>query len=218
MALLFLIRHGITASTDSGVISGWTPGVHLTDRGREEAARLAERLTEVPIAAIYSSPLERCRETVGPVAAARDLRVQVRSALGEVRYGSWTGKKVGLLARTDLWKLVHAAPSRARFPGGESLLEVQQRTVRELERIGDEHRKRTVAVCSHGDPIRLALAHFAGTHPDLYHRIAVDTASVSVVAIGDGPPLILRVNDTGDLSSLVPKRRGRVSARRKVRG
>ncbi len=218
MAVLVLIRHGVTASTDSGVISGWTPGVHLTDRGREQAGRLAERLAGVPIAAIYSSPLERCRETIGPLASDRGLRVHVRSDLGEVRYGSWTGKKVSQLSRTDLWKVVHAAPSQARFPGGESLLEVQQRTVKGLERIADEDPKRLIAVCSHGDPIRLALAHFSGMHTDLYHRIALDTASVSVVALGDGTPLILRVNDTGDLSSLVPKRRGRVSSGTKVRG
>ncbi len=218
MAVLVLIRHGVTESTDSGVISGWTPGVHLTDQGRQQAGRLVERLAGLPIAAIYSSPLERCRETIAPLASERDLRVHVRSDLGEVRYGSWTGKRVSVLARTTLWKVVHAAPSRARFPGGESLLEVQQRIVKELERIAGERRKHVIALCSHGDPIRLALAHFSGTHTDLYQRIALDTASVSVVALGDGAPLILRVNDTGDLTSLAPKRRGRESPRSKVRG
>jgi probable phosphomutase (TIGR03848 family) len=218
MALLVLIRHGATASTDRGVISGWTPGVHLTEVGREQADGLAARLAPVRFAAIFSSPLERCRETVAPLASARGLRVQVRSDLGEVRYGSWTGRRVKVLSKTRLWQVVHTVPSRARFPDGESLLEVQERTVRELERIAAALPKQVVAVCSHGDPIRLALAHFAGMHPDLYHRLAVDTGSVSVLALGDGAPVIVKVNDTGDLSGLAPRRRTRMPSRAKVRG
>ena len=215
--LLVLIRHGLTATTDGGVLGGWTPGVHLNDPGREQAERLAARLDGVTIHSIYASPLERCRETAAPIAAARDLRVLTRSDLGEVRYGSWTGRNVKLLARTKLWNVVHHVPSRARFPGGESLLEVQHRMVAELERIAAAHPKEVVVVCSHADPIRLAIAHFAGIHTDLYHRISVDTASVSVLALGDGLPRILKVNDTGDLSVL-EARRARGRARAKVRG
>src|SRR4029450_8606264 len=133
--LLVLIRHGVTAATDGGVLAGWTPGVHLTDPGREQAERLAARLDGVTIHSIYASPLERCRETAAPLAAGRDLRRPTRAAPRAVRHGSWTGRNVKLLARTNLWKVVHQVPSRARFPGGESLLEVQYRMVGELERI-----------------------------------------------------------------------------------
>src|SRR4029453_7148859 len=125
--LLVLIRHGVTAATNGAVLGGWTPGVHLTDPGREQAERLAARLEGVRIHSIYASPRGRCQETAAPLAAARDLRFLTRSDLGEVRYGSWTGRNVKLLARTNLWKVVHQVPSRARFPGGESLLEVQYR-------------------------------------------------------------------------------------------
>jgi probable phosphomutase (TIGR03848 family) len=218
MALLLLIRHGATTSTDSGVISGWTPGVHLTERGREQADGLAARLANVRMGAVYSSPLERCRETAAPLAAARGIRLQVRSDLGEVRYGSWTGRRVKVLSKTRLWQVVHTVPSRARFPGGESLLEVQERAVRELERIAAAHPKQVVAVCSHGDPIRLAIAHFAGMHPDLYHRLAVDTGSLSVLALGDGAPVIVKVNETGDLTALEPRKGPRKASRAKVRG
>jgi probable phosphomutase (TIGR03848 family) len=215
--LLVLIRHGVTAATDGGVLVGWTPGIHLTDLGRGQAERLAARLEGVTIHSIYTSPLERCLETAAPLAAPRGLRVVTRSDLGEVRYGSWTGRNVKLLARTKLWAVAHQVPSRARFPGGESLLEVQHRMIQELERIAAAHPKQVVAVCSHADPIRLALAHFAGMPVDLYHRISVDTGSVSVLALGDGVPRILKVNDTGDLSVLAPPRaRGRAQA--KVRG
>jgi probable phosphoglycerate mutase len=218
VTLLLLIRHAMTDATGKR-ITGWTPGVHLSEHGREQAERLAERLTEVPIAAIYSSPLERCRETASPFAAALRMRVRTREALGEVRYGTWTGRPLKQLARTKLWRSVQDVPSAARFPDGESLLEVQERMIRELDRIARLHPNDAVAVVSHGDPIRLAIAHFAGVHPDLFQRIVIETTSVSAIAVGHGVPRILRVNDTGDLSSLGrrPAGSGR-TARRKVRG
>ncbi len=215
MALLLLVRHGLTDSTGKR-ITGWTPGVHLSDRGREQAERLAERLAGLPVRAIYSSPLERCRETAAPLAGATGREVVLRDDLGEVRYGDWTGRPMAQLARTKLWRLVQQVPSGARFPGGESLLEVQQRMVREADRIVAAHPRAAVVVVSHGDPIRLLLAHFAGVHPDLFQRLAVDPASVSAILAGDGVPRILKVNDTGGLSDLVPRRRK--AGPRKVRG
>jgi probable phosphomutase (TIGR03848 family) len=204
MTVLLLIRHGVTPATDRGVLSGWTPGIHLSERGREQADRLAERLRGVPIRAIYSSPLERCRETAAPLAAALKGKVATRASLGEVRYGDWTGRPLKQLARTKLWQIVQSVPSRARFPEGESLLEVQERAVREIERIAGSHPKAVVAICTHGDVIRLGLAHYAGVHADLFQRLIVEPASVSVIALGHGVPRILKVNDTGDLASLIP--------------
>lgn len=214
MTVVLLIRHGVTPASDRGVLSGWTPGIHLSERGREETQRLAERLDGLPIRAIYSSPLERCRETAAPLAASLRVRPAIRSGLGEVRYGDWTGRPMRQLVRTKLWQVVQSVPSRARFPGGESLLEVQERAVREIERIAASHPKAVVAVFTHGDVIRLALAHYAGVHADLFQRLIVEPASVSVVALGGGIPRILKVNDTGDLGALVrPK-----ASPRKVRG
>lgn len=214
MTVLLLIRHGVTPATDRGVLSGWTPGIHLSERGREQADRLAERLYDVPIRAIYSSPLERCRETAAPLAAALRAKVATRASLGEVRYGDWTGRPLKQLARTKLWQIVQSVPSRARFPNGENLLEVQERAVREIERIVGSHPKAAVAICTHGDVIRLALAHYAGLHADLFQRLIVEPASVSVVALGDGIPRILKMNDTGELASLIPSK----PARRKLGG
>lgn len=211
MALLLLIRHGLTDSTGKRLY-GWTPGVHLSDRGREQAERLAERLAGVPIRAIYSSPLERCTETAEPLAAATGVEVQVHDDLGEVRYGTWTGRPLAQLARTKLWRTVQHVPSRARFPGGESLLEVQGRAVRATDRILASHPKGTAAVFSHGDVIRLLLAHFIGVHPDLFQRLIVDPGSVSVVSAGDGIPRIIKMNDTGGLADLVPRKTARARA------
>ena len=222
MALVLLIRHAL-AETTGKRLSGWMPGVHLSAKGREQAERLAERLAGVPIRAIYSSPLERCVETAEPLAASSGVDVTLRADLGEVRYGEWTNRPLAQLARTRLWKVVQSVPSRARFPGGESLLEVQERSVREIERILASHPKAVVAVFSHGDVIRLLVAHFSGLHPDLFQRLVIDPASVSAIAAGNGAPRILKVNDTGGLSDLAPRPAARKTkaagaAARKVRG
>lgn len=212
MSILLLVRHGLTDATGKRLM-GWTPGVHLSDTGRDQADRLAGRLMPLPIRAIYSSPLERCMETASPLAASKRLDVGVRDDLGEVQYGSWTGRHVAQLARTKLWRRVQQTPSHARFPGGESLLEVQDRAVREADRIIASHPKGIVAIVSHGDVIRLLLAHYTGVHPDLFQRLIVEPASVSAVVAGNGIPRILKVNDTGDLSDLLPVTRPTGKAR-----
>ena len=146
-------------------------------------AGLVERLAPVRIAALYSSPLERCRETAEPLAAARRLEVRDTEDIGEVRYGEWTGRTLAQLSKTRLWRSVQATPSTVRFPGGETLLEVQQRAVRQAADIATAHPRGVVAVVSHGDVIRLLLAHFAGLHVDLFQRLVVSPASVSVATV-----------------------------------
>jgi probable phosphomutase (TIGR03848 family) len=207
-----LIRHALTESTGKR-LTGWTPGVHLSARGREQAEELRRRLSGFPLQAIYSSPLERCRETARPVSRAAGLDVVVRPDLGEVRFGAWTGRSLSQLRRTKLWSVVQSTPSRARFPEGESVPEVQHRAVAAVERIAAEHPRSAVAVFSHADVIKLVLATFSGTHMDLFQRLSVSPASVSAVMLGDGVPRILRVNDTGDLRELAPPKRGRAKVR-----
>ena len=201
MATLLLIRHGHTDAAGKR-LTGWQPGVHLNDRGRTEADRLVERLDGVRVEAIYSSPLERCRETAAPLAKVRRLSVHIRRRLIDTGYGEWTGRSIAQVRKTKLWRTVERVPSAMRFPGGESLLEVQARAVDEVNRIAQEHRKGIVVVVSHADPIRLVIAHVAGAHADHLHRLVVDPGSVTVVALGDGGPRLLKVNDTGDLAGL----------------
>jgi probable phosphoglycerate mutase len=203
VTLFLLIRHGLTSST--GVrLAGWTPGVHLSDPGREQAAELVARLEGLPLAAIYSSPLERCRETAAPLARARGRSVAVRKDLGEVRYGTWTNRPLKQLARTKLWRRVQTVPSGVRFPEGESLLEVQTRAVTALQVIAARHPKSAVAVFSHADVIKLLVAHFSGAHIDTFQRLVIDPASVSAIAVSGGVPRLLRVNDRATLADLVP--------------
>jgi probable phosphomutase (TIGR03848 family) len=207
MRLLLLLRHAVTEHTGAR-LSGWAPGVHLSEAGRAQAKALAERLGPVPLDALYSSPLERCQETAAALAATRDLRVRTLPDVGEVRYGDWTGRTVKELSRLPLWKVVRARPSAARFPAGESLYEMQVRAVAALERLRADHQGQTVAVCSHADVIKALVAHYLGLHLDLFQRLAVEPASLTVLGFGPAPYL-LRLNDTGTTADLAPPRRSR---------
>jgi probable phosphoglycerate mutase len=204
--LLLLIRHALT-DTAGVKLTGWSEGVHLNERGREQAERLAERLAPIPIRAIYSSSLERCVETAAPLAARTGVEVRRLESLRDVHYGRWTGRNIGPLRKTKLWSKLVATPGDARFPGGETLRETQARVVAEVGAIVDRHPRQIVAVFSHADPIKLALAHYLGLHIDLFPRLVVSPASVSAVAVGSGAPHVLKVNDTGDLADLAPPRR-----------
>jgi len=199
--LLLLIRHGLTTHTTAR-LTGWTPGVHLSDRGQEQAGGLVGRLDGVAIDAVYSSPLERARETAQPLARARRLRVRQRDELGEVHYGDLQGKTFRVLAKSKIWHNLRAWPSDVRFPNGETLRETQARAISAIEAIREAHPSHTVAVFSHGDFIRLTLAHYLGIHIDLYRRLAVDTVSVSAVQFYDAGVQVRRINDTGTLADL----------------
>ncbi|HEX2030111.1 MAG TPA: MSMEG_4193 family putative phosphomutase [Actinomycetota bacterium] len=205
MALLLLIRHGLTDATGKRLY-GRGAGVHLSPRGRDQADRLARRIGEVRLEAVYSSPLERCLETAEPVAGATGLPVRTLPGVLEVDVGRWTGRTFASLRRTKGWRLIHETPSATAFPGGESLADAQHRTVAALEEVAERHPRGAVAVVSHGDPIRLALAHYAGLHLDLFRRLEAAPGSVSAVAVGRGEPRVLRVNDTGALDDLAPPR------------
>jgi probable phosphomutase (TIGR03848 family) len=194
VARLLLIRHAPTAETGK-ILTGRLPGVGLHDEGRDVAEALARSLEASPLAAIYTSPVLRCRQTAKAVALPHGLSPSTVGGLAEVDYGEWAGRPLKVLARTKLWESVVRAPSRVRFPGGETLAEVQARAVAACEAISTRHAKDTVAVVSHGDVIKAAVAHFIGTPLDLFQRIRVQPASVSIVDVPPvGPPAVIAVN------------------------
>jgi len=210
---LILLRHGRSTSNTAGVLAGRTPGVELDERGREQADKVVERLSSLPIAEIVTSPLTRCRQTVAPLAAARGLEPVVEDDLAEVDYGSWTGEKISDLGKEDLWRVVQAHPSAAVFPDGEGLADMQARSVaairRHTKRITAEHGKDAIWVaCSHGDVIKAVLADALACHLDNFQRIVVDTCSVSVVLYTELRPFVARMNEqSGDVASLIPPER-----------
>jgi probable phosphoglycerate mutase len=204
LTLVVLVRHGRTATTGI-TLPGRAPGLHLADRGREEARDVAERLARLPrLAAVYSSPLERAHETALPIAGACRLEVTPEPGLIECDFGEWTGATLKELRRRPAWKVVQRYPSGFRFPGGESFVEMQSRVTATLERLVAAHPGRTVVAVSHADPIRAAVAHALGTHLDLFQRIVVSPASLTAIAYGVEGPRVLTVNATrGDLAGLL---------------
>ena len=208
MTTLFLIRHGLTAVTGSRLY-GRTPGIHLDERGRRQAAALVERFDGVRLNALYSSPLERCLETLEPLAEARGLEIRASEALIEMDAGDWTGRTLPSLRRNKLWNTVQRNPSRFQFPKGESFVDAEARLLDEMERIVAGHPRGRIAVATHGDLVRVLISHYTGANLDQFQRVMADPASVSVVHLGDGVPRILLVNDTGSLHRFAPDPRER---------
>ncbi|MBW3595132.1 MAG: MSMEG_4193 family putative phosphomutase [Actinobacteria bacterium] len=195
MTTFFMVRHAVTDHTGKR-LSGWMDGISLTEQGREQAEVVADTLADVEFEAIYSSPIERTNETARAIASRHEARVHTRRALGEVEYGAWTNRSLRSLMKTKLWGTVQRFPSAARFPDGESLREVQVRALDEIERIAADHPNGNVCCVSHGDVIKLVLAHYIGVHIDLFQRIVVAPASVSVFSLSERGPLILSLNAT----------------------
>lgn len=207
---VILLRHGRSTSNTAGTLAGRSTGVDLDDTGREQAARVAERLGVLPIEEIVRSPLQRCEQTVVPLAARRGLTPVLDDRLLEVDYGSWTGRAIKDLLAEPLWKVVQQHPSAAVFPGGEGLAQVQARAVAAVRehdaRLAEEYGRDVLWVaCSHGDVIKSIIADAVGCHLDAFQRIVADPASISVVRYTTTRTFVLRTNDTGlDLSGLVP--------------
>jgi probable phosphoglycerate mutase len=193
-----LVRHGLTEMTGP-VLAGWTPGVHLNDRGRTQAAELAARLAPVPLDLIVASPLERCQETAQAVLAGRDgLQLHTDDRFGEVRYGDWTGRPLEELAKEELWKVVQAHPSAMRFPGGEAMADAQHRAVAAVREWNDGLKPdATFLVCSHGDIIKSIVADALGLHLDQFQRIQAEPASLTVIRYTEMRPFVVRLNDNG---------------------
>jgi probable phosphomutase (TIGR03848 family) len=209
-----LLRHGLTAMTGP-VLAGRTPGVHLDDRGRAQADAVAARLGGVQLAALVASPLERCQETVAPIAAATAMTVSTEPRLIECGYGDWTGQELKKLAKDPLWKVVQAHPSGVTFPGpeGESLRAAQARAVDAVRSWNAQLGPDAVwLACSHADIIKSIVADALGLHLDEFQRIVVDPCSLTVVDYTPTRPFVVRVNDSGaDLVTLLapPKQRKR---------
>ena len=196
--LVLLVRHGQTPTTGT-TLPGRARGLHLADKGREQAQAAADRIAALEkVGAVYASPLERTRETAAPIAKARGLRVVPERGLLECDFGDWTGEKLSKLNKLPEWSTVQRYPSGFRFPGGESFTEMQTRICSALDRLVARHPGETIVAVSHADPIKAAIAQALGTHLDLFQRIVVSPCSISAVLYGAGGPVVLAANSTGD--------------------
>ena len=218
MATVVLLRHGRTTANATGLLAGRTPGVRLDEHGAGQAERAGARLAGVPLVRVVTSPLERCRQTAKHVLAAQASapRLLTEKGISECDYGDWQGRMLKDLAKEPLWKVVQTQPSAAAFPGGESMATMQARAVEAVRRhdaaVEAEHGPHAVWVAvSHGDIIKSVLADALGMHLDLFQRINVDPASLSIIRYTEHRPYVLASNThEGDLSWLKPPaRKGR---------
>jgi probable phosphomutase (TIGR03848 family) len=213
MATVVLVRHARSTANASGLLTGRLKGVHLDDTGRAQAERAGARLATVPLAAVVSSPLERCRETSKALVAALAVPVKVTSERGlvECDYGAWQGRALKDLAKEKLWKTVQQHPASVTFPDGESMAAMSARAVAAIRRhdaaVESEHGPHAVwAAVTHGDLVKAILADALGLHLDQFQRLHVDPASMSVVRYAAGASYVLTSNShEGDLGWLAPK-------------
>jgi probable phosphoglycerate mutase len=207
MTQFLLIRHAVNDFVKTHKLAGWTPGVHLSEEGQAQAAALGQRLADQTLHQLYASPLERTMETAEAIRQHHPhLEIRQHNGVGEVRYGAWEGQSIGELTGRKMWAVVQEYPSRAYFPGGETMRGVQVRIVDTLEALAAAHPAETVAVVFHADLIKMALAHYLGMHLDNFQRIVISPASISTLFLGHGRPYIGCMNDTAHLAPLERER------------
>lgn len=208
MPTLLLIRHGENEYVKTGKMAGRLPGVHLNERGQKQAQALGEALKDVPIKAIYSSPLERAQETAKPIADARKLQININPNLLDTDVGKWQGKSLKVLRLYKSWKIVQNSPSRFQFPVGESFLDLQRRIANALEEIVRKHNKPhdIVAVVFHADPIKLAVSHFLGLPLDNFQRLSCDTGSLTAIYASESGANLVKLNQRPPFEFLEKKK------------
>ncbi|MEV6346382.1 MSMEG_4193 family putative phosphomutase [Actinoplanes sp. NPDC051851] len=206
MATVLLLRHGRTTANASGGLAGRQP-VELDETGRAQAARVGERLRDLPLAEVVSSPLVRCRQTLE--LALPDTKPELDEGLIECGYGDWEGRPLRELAKDPLWPVVQQHPSAVTFPNGEAMAAMSARAVAAVRawdaKVTAEHGAHAIwLACSHGDVIKAIVADALGLHLDQFQRIVADPASITVIRFTPTRPFLVRVNETGELGSLVP--------------
>jgi probable phosphoglycerate mutase len=196
-----LVRHA-AHNLAGDVLAGQTPGVYLSVQGQQQVQRLADRLALLPIAAVYSSPLDRTMQTAQALASRFNLPVQASDSFAEIDFGEWSGKSFDELANDPRWQAWNRFRSSAPLPDGSLMLAVQLRAVAALQRLCRQYPDQMVAIVSHADVIKAVVAHYLGVHLDLFQRIEISPASVSMIAVHEWGASIIRLNDTGELSAL----------------
>ena len=205
MPLLLLIRHGENEYVKTGKMAGRLPDVHLNEHGQKQAVELAEALANIPIKSIYSSPMERARETAAPLSVKLGLEINIREGLIETGIGDWAGEELKNLRKLPAWKNVQEHPSRFRFPNGESFVECQTRLVNEIEMIVKLHKDEDIIACvSHADPIKLLACYYLGMPLDHFQRLGCETASVTALMLSTKGVQLMKLNQKPPFNFSIP--------------
>jgi len=196
MTIFLLIRHGQNDMVGEK-LAGRLPGVHLNEDGKAQARHLAAEIAHLDLKAVYSSPLERARETAEPIARIHNLDVEIILDLIEIDFGDWQGKRLKRLKKDRLWKTVQSKPGEFRFPNGESFAEAQARVAEGLNILSEKHGKDDLIACvAHSDVIRLAVAHFLRLSLDDFQRVRISTASLTTMHLHEGQAFFNAINQT----------------------
>jgi probable phosphoglycerate mutase len=207
MPTFLLLRHAENDYVKKGRLAGRIPGVHLNEKGRQQALALAEKLASAPIKAIYSSPLERAMETAAPLAEKLGLPTIPRPGLLETDNGEWQGQSVKALRRLKVWRILQQAPSLFRFPGGESISECQARLVAEIEALRLMHAPEDMLACVlHADPIKQIVGYYIGLSPDNFQRLSVNPASITILHIAEDHARLVALNYDPSFSLTPPQK------------
>jgi len=198
VATFYLIRHGEVAATP-GVLYGRTPGIHLSEYGRHQARTMAQRFHDIPVRAIYSSPLERAIETAEPLSESLSLPVTIHEGFSEVDYGEWSGRVFSELENDPQWLFYKTDRTKAQIPGGENILSLQERFVKSMAQVQREHPLDNIVVVSHQDPIKTAVAYFLGLHLNMFLNFEIGHTSISVIRQDDNSARVLTLNNVGRL-------------------
>ncbi|MFZ4815594.1 MAG: MSMEG_4193 family putative phosphomutase [Phototrophicaceae bacterium] len=208
MTHFLLIRHAVNDYVKTGRLAGRTPEVHLNEEGLQQAEALGERLAGFKFHQLISSPLERTMETAQAVQKHHPhLSIQKNDQLLEVDYGDWQGASIATLRLRKMWSVIQEYPSRAYFPNGEAMRDVQTRAVTEIERLAQAYPRDTLAVFSHADLIKMVMAHYLGMHLDVFQRIVIDPASICEIHLNHSRPYVSKLNDTAHLRALEEARK-----------
>jgi len=200
---LILVRHGETDSNKAGLALG-RADVELNEHGRWQAQRLAASLKDEPIAAIYSSPLKRALATAEPIASSHGLAVQVDEGLMEMDIGEMEGltfQQVGERYPQFLRLWLGGQAAYEPMPGGERLLDVQERAWQAIERIGQRQEQGTVAVVTHNFVILTLLCRVLGLELADFRRLRHSVAAKSVLEMGRDRTIVMSFNDTCHLEA-----------------
>lgn len=199
MTTFLLIRHASTNALGKH-LSGRAAGVCLNPSGKQQALQLGQRLKHLTIHAIYSSPLERAIETAEPIAKAQHLTTSISNSFLELDFGEWTNNAFEELSKQVAFKNFNAFRSNTPIPGGELMIEAQVRFVSGMQQLKRDHANQTVAIVSHSDLIKAAVAFYAGIHLDMFQRLEISPASVSIIQLFEETARIICINHTGELS------------------
>ncbi|MDP2947919.1 MAG: histidine phosphatase family protein [Chloroflexota bacterium] len=204
---LVLVRHGETDSNKAGLTLGQAD-VELNDHGRWQAQQLALSLKHAAIAAIYSSPLKRAVATAEAIARPHALQVQVEEGLIEMDIGEMEGLTFQQLRQRyphflQIW--LGGQVAYQRLPGGERLLDVQERAWQAIERIRERHNQQTVVAVTHNFVILTLLCRALGLELADFRRLRHNVAAKSVLEMPGDRVIVVGLNDTCHLQGEQPQ-------------